>query len=128
VLVVEDEDAVRRVVTSALESTGYRVIEARSGSEALELARTRTGGIHLVVTDVVMPEMSGRELVERLRLEHRGLRILYMSGYTDDAVVRHGVVESGVAFLQKPFSLLTLARKVREVLDGTLSEPPQGSA
>ena len=117
VLVVEDEDAVRRIVKIALESTGYRVLEARSGPEALEAARTIGDGIHLVVTDVVMPEMSGRELVERLKQELPALKVLYMSGYTDDAVMRHGIVESGVAFLQKPFSPLALARKVREVLD-----------
>ncbi|MCM3877791.1 MAG: PAS domain S-box protein [Thermoanaerobaculia bacterium] len=117
VLAVEDEDAVRRIVKIALESAGYRVIEARDGPEALEAARRHTGAIHLVVTDVVMPEMSGRELVERIVKDHPDVRILYMSGYTDDAVMRHGIVESGVAFLQKPFSPLALARKVREVLD-----------
>ncbi len=117
VLVVEDEDAVRRIVRIALETTGYRVIEARTGPEALAAARKHAGGIHIVVTDVVMPEMSGRELAERIAKEQPGVRILYMSGYTDDAVVRHGIVESGVAFLQKPFSPLALARKVRETLD-----------
>ena len=120
VLVVEDEDAVRRIVKIVLESTGYRVIEARNGPEALEAARRHAGGIHIVVTDVVMPGMSGRELVEQLAKDHSGVRILYMSGYTDDAVMRHGIVESGVAFLQKPFSPLALARKVREVLDAGL--------
>ena len=118
VLVVEDEDAVRRIVRIALSSAGYRVIEARNGAEALEAARAHAGVIHLVVTDVVMPEMSGRELVERIVRDHPGVRILYMSGYTDDAVVRHGIVEAGVWFLQKPFSPLALARKVREVLNG----------
>jgi CheY-like chemotaxis protein len=118
VLVAEDEDAVRRIVKIALEAMGYRVIEARNGTEALEAARTHAGGIHIVVTDVVMPEMSGRELAERITKDYPGLKILYMSGYTDDAVVRHGIVESGVAFLQKPFSPLALARKVREMLDG----------
>ena len=120
VLVVEDEDAVRRIVKIVLESTGYRVIEARNGPEALEAARRHAGGIHIVVTDVVMPGMSGRELVEQLAKDHSGVRILYMSGYTDDAVMRRGIVESGVAFLQKPFSPLALARKVREVLDAGL--------
>ena len=118
VLVVEDEDAVRRVVKIALETTGYRVIEARNGTEALEVARTHAGRIHLVVTDVVMPEMSGRELAGRLTKDFPGLRILYMSGYTDDAVVRHGIVDARVEFLQKPFSPLALTRKVREALDG----------
>jgi PAS domain S-box-containing protein len=117
VLVVEDEDAVRRIVKIALESAGYRIIEARSGSEALEAVRQHAGTIHLVVTDVVMPEMSGRELAERIVKTYPAVKILYMSGYTDDAVMRHGIVESGVFFLQKPFSPLALARKVREVLD-----------
>ena len=117
VLVVEDEYAVRRIVKIALESAGYRVIEARNGPEALEAVRLNPGAIHLVVTDVVMPEMSGRELAERIVKDHPGVRILYMSGYMDDAVMRHGIVESGVAFLQKPFTPLALARKVREVLD-----------
>ncbi len=117
VLVVEDEDAVRRIVKIALESTGYRVVEARSGPEALEAARVNAGGFRAVVTDVVMPGMSGRELAERLRRDRPDLKVLYMSGYTDDAVMRHGIVESGVAFLQKPFSPLALARKVRDLLD-----------
>src|ERR1035437_9263862 len=119
VLAVEDEDGVRRIVKIALESAGYRVIEARNGREALEAVRRHAGAIHLVVTDVVMPEMSGRELAERIVKVHPGVGILYMSGYMDDAVMRHGIVESGVAFLQKPFTPLALARKVREVLDGT---------
>jgi CheY-like chemotaxis protein len=108
---------VRRIVKIALESAGYRIIEARSGSEALEAVRQHAGTIHLVVTDVVMPEMSGRELAERIVKTYPAVKILYMSGYTDDAVMRHGIVESGVFFLQKPFSPLALARKVREVLD-----------
>ncbi len=117
ILVVEDEDAVRRVVKIALESTGYKVIEARGGAEALELARTHAKRLDALVTDVVMPGMSGRELAERIRRDLPALKVLYMSGYTDDAVMRHGVVESGVAFLQKPFSPLALARKVRDLLD-----------
>jgi two-component system cell cycle sensor histidine kinase/response regulator CckA len=117
VLLVDDEDAVRRIVKITLESMGYRVIEARNGPEALEAARLHSETIHLVVTDVVMPEMSGRDLAERLTKDHPGVQILYMSGYTDDAVLRNGIVEPGVSFLQKPFSPLTLARKVREVLD-----------
>jgi CheY-like chemotaxis protein len=104
-------------VKVALEATGYRIIEARNGAEALEAALRHGEAVHLVVTDVVMPEMSGRALAERLAKDHPGLRILYMSGYTDDAVLRHGNVGSGVAFLQKPFTPSALARKVREVLD-----------
>ena len=121
VLVVEDEYAVRRIVKIALESAGYRVIEARNGPEALDAVRLHAGAIDLVVTDVVMPEMSGRELVERIVKDHTAVRILYMSGYTDDAVMRHGIVESGVAFLQKPFTPLALAHKVREVLNAKVA-------
>ena len=120
ILVVEDEDAVRRIVKVTLETAGYRVIEARNGSEALDATRRHAREFDLLVTDVVMPEMSGRELVERLTAEHSNLSVLFMSGYTDDAVVRHGVFEEGVAFLQKPFTPLALAKKVREVLDAAL--------
>ncbi len=117
ILLVEDEEAVRRIVKLVLEASGYAVLEASNGQEALEVARGLGRAIHLVVTDVVMPEMSGRELAERLRSQAPSLRVLFISGYTDDAVMRHGVVDRGEAFLQKPFSPLSLAKKVREVLD-----------
>ncbi len=117
ILLVEDEEAVRRIVKLVLDASGYKVLEASNGQEALEVARGLGRAIHLVVTDVVMPEMSGRELAERLRSQAPFLRVLFISGYTDDAVMRHGVVDGGEAFLQKPFSPLTLAKKVREVLD-----------
>jgi PAS domain S-box-containing protein len=116
VLLVEDEDAVRRIVKLTLESTGYRVIQARGGDEALAAARRHAGEIRLVITDVVMPGMSGRDLAERLGKDWPDVRVLFVSGYTDDALSRHGVA-SGAAFLQKPFSPSDLARKVREVLD-----------
>ena len=119
VLVVEDEDAVRRIVRVVLASAGYRVIEARGGAEALEAALKHPDGIQIVVTDVVMPEMSGREVAREIEQHHPAVKILYMSGYMDDAIMRHGIVESGVAFLQKPFTPLALAKKVREVLDAT---------
>ncbi len=120
VLLVEDEEAVRRIVKITLEATGYHVIEARGGEEALEVARRNVGEIHLVLTDVVMPGMSGRELVERIGKDWPGIRVLFVSGYTDETIGRHGV-GTGFAFLQKPFSPADVARKVREVLD---TEPP----
>jgi CheY-like chemotaxis protein len=119
VLVAEDEESVRRFTCMTLETHGYKVLEGGSGGEALVAAEAHTGPIHLLVTDVVMPGMGGRELAESLRALHPGLKVLFVSGYTDDAVVRHGIVEATDAFLQKPFSPLALARKVRAILDGT---------
>ncbi|MFO0936337.1 MAG: PAS domain S-box protein [Gemmataceae bacterium] len=118
VLLVEDDDAVRELSRIALESQGYLVVPAASGAEELEALRTRRGQIRLLVTDVIMPEMSGRELADAVRELAPGVRVLFVSGYTDDAVVRHGVVGEEVEFLQKPFTPLGLARKVREVIDG----------
>jgi two-component system, cell cycle sensor histidine kinase and response regulator CckA len=96
---------------------GYTVLEADSGEEAMRVAEGYAGAIHLLVTDVVMPGTGGREVAEALRARQAGLKVLYVSGYTDDAVVRHGIVEATDAFLQKPFTPLALARKVRAVLD-----------
>lgn len=117
VLLSEDSAAVRAVACEILKRHGYTVLEAARPEAALELAATHAGPIHLLLTDVVMPGMSGRELAQRFREQRPEARVLYMSGYTDDTVVRHGVLEAGTAFLQKPFSLDSLARKVREVLD-----------
>jgi len=117
VLLVEDEASLRSLVRECLETSGYTVVEARHGGEALEIAEREGLPLHLLMTDVVMPEMSGRELAERLGSRRAQLRVLYMSGYTDDAVIRHGVLSQQMAFLQKPFTAATLARKVREVLD-----------
>ena len=94
-----------------------RVDTARDGTEALHLVRERAAKIDLLVTDVVMPNMSGRDLADRLRTEMAGLRVLFMSGYTDDTLLRHGVYEARESFLQKPFVVRTLAAKVRETLD-----------
>ncbi|MBA4192720.1 MAG: hybrid sensor histidine kinase/response regulator [Planctomycetaceae bacterium] len=117
ILLVEDEQAVRKYTRQALEKQGYKVLEAASGVEAIHVAEKHTGPIHLLVTDVVMPGMGGRDLSEAIRARLPEVRVLFMSGYTDDAVVRHGVVDATDAFLQKPFAPLALARKVRAILD-----------
>src|SRR5256886_1556195 len=118
VLLVEDAAPVRSLARKSLESYGYTVLEAADGPAALDLAARHPRGIDILVTDVVMPGMSRPELARRLAPLRHGMRVLYTSGYTDDAMVRQGVLRAGVAFLQKPFVPETLARKVREVLDG----------
>lgn len=118
IMLVEDEDAVRALCRVSLESQGYRVITAANGKDALDIMSQHSGPIDLLVTDVVMPEMSGRELANKVRSAMPGTLVLFVSGYTDDAIVRHGVREATDAFLQKPFTPLGLARKVRDVLDG----------
>jgi len=123
ILLVEDAQRVRAVVREILEMSGYVVLEARHGAEALEVSNQHAGPIHLMVTDVVMPQMSGRELAQRLATLRPDLKVLYMSGYTDDAIVRHGVLASGIAFLSKPFTPDALALKVRELLDGVAAAP-----
>jgi CheY-like chemotaxis protein len=117
ILLVEDEAAVRAISQLGLESQGYKVLTAENGADAILLVEKHAGDIDLLVTDVVMPEMGGREIATRLRKRLPGLRVLYMSGYTDDIVVRHGLAEATVDFLQKPFTPLVLATKVREILD-----------
>ncbi|HCU11137.1 MAG TPA: hybrid sensor histidine kinase/response regulator [Gemmatimonadetes bacterium] len=116
ILLVEDSAAVRVAVRQILERCGYTVLEAPNGTLALNTAR-RTSTIDLLLTDVVMPEMSGRELSDQFAILRPNTKVLLMSGYTDDAVIRHGVLRPGTAYLQKPFSAETLARKIREVLD-----------
>jgi len=118
ILLVEDEDAVRRLARDVLESAGYTVHEAPGGEQALELAeRLKDRTIHLLLTDVVMGGISGRELAERLRAKRPETRVLYMSGYTEDAIIRHGVYTAQAAFIGKPFSPVALTAKVRDVLD-----------
>ncbi len=117
VLVAEDDEQVRAVLRRVLARGGYRVLEARSGGDALAVAERFEGHIDLLVSDVVMPEMGGPELGSALRSRRPGVRLLYMSGYTDDSVVRHGLLEGEVAFLQKPITPELLLRKVRETLD-----------
>jgi PAS domain S-box-containing protein len=118
ILVVEDARALRDLARLALERSGYTVLEAESGEAAVRIVEEDDRPIHLLLTDVVMPGLGGRPAAEKIQALRPSMKIIYMSGYTDDMVVRHGVVESGVAFLQKPFSTVELARLVRAVLDG----------
>ncbi|HEY6763658.1 MAG TPA: PAS domain S-box protein [Candidatus Sulfotelmatobacter sp.] len=116
VLLVEDEESVRELVRETLLAKGYRVLEAENGQAGLEVAARHAGEIDLVITDVVMPQLGGRELAQQLLKLRPQLKVLYLSGYTEDAIVSEGTIESGKAFLQKPFTLQCLSRKVREVL------------
>jgi two-component system cell cycle sensor histidine kinase/response regulator CckA len=117
ILLVEDENSVRDLAQRILEMRGYKVLPARHGEDALKIASVPDNQIDLVVTDVIMPGMNGREFVEALHDQTPGVRVLYMSGYTDDDIIRRGLMDSSVAFLQKPFTAKTLARRVRSILD-----------
>jgi PAS domain S-box-containing protein len=117
VLLLEDEERVRKLAQRILEAGGYRVLVASRGEEAVQMCKEHQGAIHLLLTDMVMPQLSGRDVASQLSPLRAEMRVLYMSGYTDNAVVRHGMLEPGMAFLQKPFTPETLLNKVREVLD-----------
>ena len=117
VLVVEDEEGVRELVRDILEASGYKVLEAAHGAGALEIVERHTGPIHLLVSDVVMPEMSGRDLAQQLAVHCPDTKVLFMSGYTDHAVAHRGVLDPEMEFLQKPFTAATFTGKVRELLD-----------
>jgi CheY-like chemotaxis protein len=117
ILLAEDDDAVRNLARRVLEHAGYRVLPADNGAEALRVSKEHEGTIHLLVTDMVMPGMSGTQLAERLRDTRPALRVLYLSGYTDAAVLRTGMLSASEQFLQKPFSPQAFGLKVREVLD-----------
>ena len=121
ILVLEDEARVRKLVCEVLAGRGYHVLEAVRGEEAIRMAKEHKGRIHLLLADVVMPEMSGPQALEQIRTRHPNMKVLFMSGYTDEAMVHHGILDSGVPFLQKPFLPETLARKVREVLGSQAS-------
>lgn len=119
VLVVEDDAGVRVLIAEVLQRRGYRAIMASTPSEALRLFDQEAPAIDLLLTDVVLPEMSGRDLADQLQRAQPGLRVLFMSGYTDAAIVHHGTLEKGTPFIQKPFSPDSLSRKLREVLATT---------
>jgi CheY-like chemotaxis protein len=120
ILVVDDDPGVLRVTSASLRRFGYVVIEARSGEQALAASRRETGVIHLLVTDVVMPGMSGRALADAVLRERPTTRVLFVSGYPDGTIAHHGVVHEGVALLSKPYERAELARRVRTLLDGII--------
>jgi len=119
ILLVEDDPSMREVARHVLEGQGYTVLEAQQGDEAMKISASCPDAIHLLVTDVIMPGIGGRDLSRRLIQERPGLKSLFVSGYADRAIVQHGVLDADAPFLQKPFSPVGLACKVREVLDGT---------
>ncbi len=121
ILLVEDDPLIRRLATRVLERLGYTILQAENGALALEVVRDHRGEIKLLLSDVVMPRMSGKALAERLLATLPTLKVLYVSGYTDNAILHRGVLDKGVAFLQKPYTPNSLARKVRDVLDSVPS-------
>jgi CheY-like chemotaxis protein len=123
VLLVEDEESVRELVRLTLASRGYKIIEAENGECGLRAAETCKDHIDILITDVVMPGMGGRELAKRLLAIRPDLSVLYLSGYTEDTVITQGVLGPNIAFLQKPFTLQNLAKKVREVLRARTESP-----
>jgi CheY-like chemotaxis protein len=125
ILFVEDEQSVRELVRDYLVGAGYCILEASDGVQALKVAAAHPGPVHMLITDVVMPHLSGPQLATKLSAERTDLKVLFISGYTDDTVFRHGVLEGGVAFLQKPFNLKALSQKIREVLSGQPAAVPR---
>jgi CheY-like chemotaxis protein len=118
ILLVEDEAVVRRLVAEILETSGYTVLQAGDGPSAVELLRRNNSSVDLLLTDVVMPGMSGREVAQAVTSMRPGTHVLYMSGYTGSVIDHHGILEQGVAFLQKPFTAEDLTRSIRLLLDG----------
>jgi CheY-like chemotaxis protein len=128
ILVVEDEEAVRNLAKRILSDVGYKVLAAASGGEALLICERYPGAVHLVLTDVVMPQMNGKDLAERLVKLYPTLRVLFMSGYTDDAIGDHGVLDPGTHFIAKPFNAADLTRVVREFLDEAPQDQPSSGS
>jgi CheY-like chemotaxis protein len=116
VLLAEDDRRLRTLISNTLQSAGYTVLEGSDGEEALEIARTRTTPIHLLLADVVMPGMNGRVLSDRITAVRSEMRVLFMSGYSDEAVIRHGIQTGSVSYIRKPFSMDTLIARVRDLL------------
>ena len=128
ILLVEDEESVRQLVSETLTAKGYRVLEAERGEAALKMASEAKEPIHLLITDVIMPGIGGRELAQKLCASAPALKVLFLSGYTEDAIVHEGVLEPGTAFLQKPFTLQVLVRKVKETLSSATTAAPKAKA
>lgn len=125
ILLVEDEDQVREIAREMLIALGYKVLSAEHGARGLALAEQFPGTIHLTITDVVMPQLSGREMIEHLSLVRPNMKVLYMSGYTDDAIVRHRLLDKHTEFMQKPFATEAFAQKIRKLLDSPLNPGEQ---
>jgi two-component system cell cycle sensor histidine kinase/response regulator CckA len=117
VVVAEDDAGVRQLVSNILEKHGYRVITADTTEKLIQILGRHNGPLHLLLTDVIMPDMNGKELFERFKPIYPEMKVIYMSGYTDDVIAHHGILESGFHFIQKPFALSTLTNKIRTVLD-----------
>jgi two-component system, cell cycle sensor histidine kinase and response regulator CckA len=123
ILVVDDDDMLRNMAVKILQGHGYAVLAASSCSKAMEVLADYRGPLHLLLTDVIMPGGSGQELFTQVAGRFAAVKVVFMSGYTDDALGLHGVLEEGIAFIQKPFSVKGLAAKIREVIDGPCSHP-----
>jgi len=119
ILLVEDNEQVRTLTFSILKLQGYTVLVAAGGTEALEISASHNGSIDLLLTDVIMPDMNGKDLYERVVDKYPGIKVLYMSGYTGDVLARHGVLGQGIQFIQKPFRVTDLAAKIRKIFDST---------
>jgi DNA-binding NtrC family response regulator len=122
ILLADDEEAVRRFIRTCLVNWGYQVLEARNGREGITLCGNHQGPIHLLVTDILMPDMGGRELAERARLLYPQMKVLFTSGHPYDVLIPLGIKTPGISFIQKPFSIQQLGRVVSDLLDGTKTE------